>query len=326
MDNRFDEIAAKLKSAGMDDDSIAASREALLDEFADVPEDELDRKIEEMGGVDGITESVLEKYETAKKNAGISDAEVIDIDEDMFSDGEERPEGDADETAAPELSADDIAVPENEDDEERISSAVAKIDEADEPSTSKADEYFNDDEDVKVEPPVKNKAEKKPQQPVKKSQNGKTPAKKKKISVKNMSQRAKTVYIIGLIFLIPILIALVVAITVIFLALYAAIIALVIAFSVALVIIAAVGTALSLMAVIFGVIQIVQGAAAPIGIYEIGLGVVAGGITLGVSILLYNFIVRLAPFLFKKMFVLYKFLFRQLTKLLSFVKGACSKL
>jgi hypothetical protein len=100
----------------------------------------------------------------------------------------------------------------------------------------------------------------------------------------------------------------------------------VIAFSVALVVIAAVGTALSLMAIIFGIIQLVQGAAVPIGLYEIGLGIAAGGITLGVSILLYNFIVRLAPFLFKKMFVLYKFLFRQLTKLLGFVKGACSKL
>ena len=60
--------------------------------------------------------------------------------------------------------------------------------------------------------------------------------------------------------------------------------------------------------------------------FEIGLGIIAGGVTLGVSILLYNFIVRLAPFLFKKMFVLYKFLFRQLTKLLSFVKGVCGKL
>ncbi|MBQ7699636.1 MAG: hypothetical protein IJT49_04760 [Clostridia bacterium] len=311
MDNIFDAIAAKLSAAGMDDASVAACREALAEEFSGLSDEEFAKKLESQGGVDGIADSILKKYDTAKKISSDSENDIISIDDDMFSD----------EPADP-YAADTAADADQSANENSTDVVLSETDGDYEVSSVNADEYFNDDNDVKVkQPDQKKKDGRKPA-----DLSAKQPEKKKKTSVKNMSPRAKTAYVIGLILLIPLLIALVVVITVLFLALYAAVIALVVAFSVALVVIAAVGTALSLMAIIFGVIQLVQGAAAPIGIYEIGLGVAAGGITLGVSILLYNFVVRLAPFLFKKMFVLYKFLFRQLTKLLGFVKGACSKL
>lgn len=322
MDNIFDGISARLSEAGMDDASVEACKKALLEEFAGLSGEELEKKLESRGGADGITASLLDKYEAAKKNKKDNELNIINIDDDMFSD-----ESEEESEPQPEIinTGDEASKTGSYD----VDKVVSEIDEGGRTDSVKADEYFNDDDDdVKVKQPAKKKTAKKPQDLPVKSNDIRNPAaaKKKKTSVKNMTPRAKTAYIIGLCILIPLLVALVIVITVLFLALYAAIIALVIAFSVALVVIAAVGTALSLMAIIFGVIQLIQGAAAPIGIYEIGLGVAAGGITLGVSILLYNFIVRLAPFLFKKMFVLYKFLFRQLTKLLGFVKGACSKL
>lgn len=320
MNNIFDEIAAKLTSAGMDEASVEASRKALEEEFDGLNEEEFENKLGSEGGVDGIVDSVFKKYETAKKNKEENDLSIINIDDDMFSD---EPDGES------EIQSAEEAEPAEEEDPKSDTNSVERvISEIDGGggSSSKADEYFNDDADVKVKQPAKKKTVKKQDELPVRSGNKNLPAKKKKTSVKNMTPRAKTAYIIGMVILIPLLVALVVVITVLFLALYAAVIALVVAFSVALVLIAAVGTALSLMAIIFGIIQLVQGVAAPIGIYEIGLGIAAGGITLGVSILLYNFIVRLAPFLFKKMFVLYKFLFRQLTKLLGFVKGVCSKL
>ncbi|MBR4979717.1 MAG: hypothetical protein IKX77_04125 [Clostridia bacterium] len=68
MNNNFDDIAAKLSSAGMDEESINASMDALREEFADLSEEEIKNKIAAEGGEDGITDSILNKYETAKKN------------------------------------------------------------------------------------------------------------------------------------------------------------------------------------------------------------------------------------------------------------------
>ena len=316
MDNILDDITAKLTSAGMDQASVSASREALSAEFSRLTEEELEKKLAAEGGADGITDSILKKYEEAKKRKAEGEPDLISLDDAMFSDEPDNASADSG-NAAEETSFDDNSV----------ESVISQIEENTDTPSKDADDYFNDDADVIVkQPEKKKKSQKLPIDTPVKSHGEKGTPKKKNPSIKNMSQRAKTAYIIGLVLLIPLLIALIVMITVVFLALYAVVAAMVVAFAVALVVIAAVGTALSLMAIIFGIIQLVQGAAAPIGIYEIGLGVVAGGITLGLSILLYNFIVRLAPFLFIKIFALYKFLFKQLTKLLGLVKGACSKL
>ncbi len=351
MEFSYDEIREKLASSGLDEDKVNDSIEKLKKALSDVPENELEQKIEAAGGVDGIASAIIEGY--GQINAGTEDtpSDTPDI---VPEDNTAEPEKEAD---APETEDEDkdgvkpddslniISIdedlfsdedagfeePEKKEDVKKKNpdKVIEEIENGVEPAPSvTVDDYFNDeDDDIKVKQPKKKPVKKPASKELTSGKNAKTaPAKKNsKVSVKNMSSRAKTTYIIGLIFLIPLLIALVIAVTVIFLALYAAIIALVIVFSVALVIIAAAGTALSLMAIIFGVIEITQGRAIP-GVFEIGLGIVAGGVTLGVSILLYNYIVRLAPFLFKKMFVLYKFLFGQLTRLVSFVKGVCSKL
>lgn len=327
MDNILKEIAAKLADAGMDEAHVSASVTALKDAYAQVPEEELPEKLARSGGTDGIVAQILKTYENVKTDgaepepaetpaiepaddqtdgpaADASEKEelsIISLDDDMFSD-----EADA-------VSA------KNEEDVEGVIETI----ENSAPAQSSAEDFFDDDVKVKQPDGKQRPAKKSDTQSHQKS--AKKPDKNKK-SVKNMSSKAKTTYFVGLVFLIPLLIAVVIVITVLLLALYAGLIVLVVAFSIALVVVAAAGTALSLMAIIYGVIQIAQGFPAPIGIYEIGLGIIVGGATLGISIILYNFIVRLAPFLFKKLFVLYKFLFRQLTKLLSFVKGACSKL
>ena len=300
----IDEIAEKLKAAGLDDEKINECRSALTERYHSLSDDELEGALEKDGGVEGITADILNSLKSGKSEEKLN---IISIDDDMFSD-----------------SAEDEAP----DPERDVESVVSQIENGDDKAPSvTVENFFDNDDDIKVKRPKTGDVSAKKNTTTKQRPSEKAnQQQKKKTSVKNMSTKAKTTYIIGLVFLIPLLIILVMAITVLFLALYAAIILLVVLFSVALVVIAAVGTALSLMAIVYGVIQLVQGVPAPIGIYEMGLGIVVGGITLGVSILLYNFIVRLAPFLFKKMFVLYKFLFRQLTKLLGFVKGVCSKL
>ena len=184
---------------------------------------------------------------------------------------------------------------------------------------NEAEEFFNDDSDVKKGSSGKliKKSDAIVKAKKKTSKNGKK-------RVKPLSRRGKTVYTLSLIVLIPVIIAVIAAITLLLLALYVAIAALAVICSVALVLIAALGTALSLVAIVYGVIQL--SVAVPIGLYEMGLGIIAGGITLAASILLYNFVVRFVPFIFRVLFIFYRFLCRQISKLIGLVRGACGKL
>ncbi len=331
MDNILKEIAAKLTDAGMDEAHVSASVTALKDAYAQVPEEELPEKLARSGGTDGIVAQILKTYENVKTDG----AEPEPAETPAEEPADDQTDGPAEDVPADAPEKEELSIISLDDDmfsdeadavsamnEEDVEGVIETIENS-APAHSSADDFFDDDVKVKQPDGKQRPAKKSDTQSHQKS--AKRPDKNKK-SVKNMSSKAKTTYFVGLVFLIPLLIAVVIVITVLLLALYAGLIVLVVAFSVALVVVAAAGTALSLMAIIYGVIQIAQGYPAPIGIYEIGLGIIVGGATLGISIILYNFIVRLAPFLFKKLFVLYKFLFRQLTKLLSFVKGACSKL
>lgn len=88
-----------------------------------------------------------------------------------------------------------------------------------------------------------------------------------------------------------------------------------------LVLLSATGTALAIVAIIYGITQLPTSKGA--GLYEIGIGIVIGGLTLFVGILMYNFIVRLAPFIFRKLFVFYKFVLKQIKRLYALIKEAC---
>ena len=59
----------------------------------------------------------------------------------------------------------------------------------------------------------------------------------------------------------------------------------------------AVGTAFTLVSIIYGITQL--GSALPVALYEIGIGIMSAGIAIGACILIYNFLVRVMPYTFK---------------------------
>jgi len=83
----------------------------------------------------------------------------------------------------------------------------------------------------------------------------------------------------------------------------------------------AVGSLIALVAVIYGISQLFL--VLPVGMFELGLGVAAIGITMFVGILMYNIAVRLLPFLLRK-FIGFQSVFRVfLQDLYYYVKGEC---
>lgn len=84
------------------------------------------------------------------------------------------------------------------------------------------------------------------------------------------------------------------------------------------------GCVLSLVGIIYGIVQ--MGTAVPIGLYEIGIGVIIAGITMCVGILIYNFAVRLVPVLFKLVWKLFKYALKRLKELFNYLKKESAKL
>lgn len=86
---------------------------------------------------------------------------------------------------------------------------------------------------------------------------------------------------------------------------------------VAIVAIAGVGSVISVVALLYGATQILS-TPRYIGFHEIGIGLIAAGVTMASSILLYNAAIRLIPYIYVKMGKLLKFFTR---KLVSFTKN-----
>ena len=101
-------------------------------------------------------------------------------------------------------------------------------------------------------------------------------------------------FLISLPLTVPILLGIFLVYLSVFLAIAAAIAGLV----AVLVAIVASGSALALIGVIYGITQTFS--ALPIGLFELGLGLIIGGTAMLVGILIYNFAVRFLPFLIKK--------------------------
>lgn len=96
----------------------------------------------------------------------------------------------------------------------------------------------------------------------------------------------------------PITVPLFFALIMVFVAVFAAISVLIAALVLTLIAVAAVGTVLSLVGIIYGITQTIS--SLPVGLYEIGLGVLIGGTAMFTGILVYNAAVRLLPFIMKK--------------------------
>ena len=92
----------------------------------------------------------------------------------------------------------------------------------------------------------------------------------------------------------------------------------------ALVVLTAGGSALSLVGIIYGVIQLFS--VVPVGLYEIGMGVIIAGGIMFVGILIYNVAVRLLPFLMRMVWRLFCFVLKKLRVLFNFLRRECAKL
>ncbi len=106
--------------------------------------------------------------------------------------------------------------------------------------------------------------------------------------------------------------------------LFFAIAVLVIIASAALAAITAAGSAVSIFGLISGIVQALSNLS--VGIYECGLSIMIGAAALFAGILVYNFVVRLMPFVASKLWIFMKFVFRKFRVLYVFVKKECLQL
>ena len=120
---------------------------------------------------------------------------------------------------------------------------------------------------------------------------------------------------------VPFVAVLLLAYAVLALGLIAVMAVLIAAFIVGLVAEVAVGSLIALVAVIYGISQTFL--VLPVGLFELGLGIAAIGVTIFVGILMYNIAVRLLPFLLKR-FIEFQSVFKGfLQDLYYYVKGEC---
>lgn len=86
----------------------------------------------------------------------------------------------------------------------------------------------------------------------------------------------------------------------------------------------AVGTVVALVGIIYGITQLFE--YAPIGTYEIGLGIMIGGAVMFFGVLAYNVAVRLLPYVIKQVMVLLSFTIHKCVELYYYAKGRCADL
>ena len=123
----------------------------------------------------------------------------------------------------------------------------------------------------------------------------------------------------------PLWLVLVACVYVLFLSMIVTFVALIIVFVVALLAVVIVGTALALVGIIYGATQLFDPATLAVALYELGEGIVIGGGTMFIGIVLYNFAVRFFPWLIKQTVHMMGGFARALKRLYYRVKGAMAK-
>ncbi len=122
----------------------------------------------------------------------------------------------------------------------------------------------------------------------------------------------------------PIWIFLLLCVVTLFMAVIGAFALAIVAIIAVLVAAVALGTTVSVVGIVYGATQLFT--YAPIGLYEIGLGLKIGGWLMLGGIIAYNVAVRLLPFLIKKVLELFVFTAHKVVELYFYVKGACANL
>lgn len=109
-----------------------------------------------------------------------------------------------------------------------------------------------------------------------------------------------------------------------FILLLGALCAAVVGLIIGLIVFVAGGTIISLVGIIYGITQLFK--YVPIGLYEIGLGITAGGVVMFCGIIIYNAAIRFFPYLIRKAAALFIYTARRTLELYYNVKGACADL
>ena len=138
------------------------------------------------------------------------------------------------------------------------------------------------------------------------------------------TEKGRTVFIVGALITLPITLFLLSVMLIAFGAVFLALAAVSLAIIVAMIALIAAGSILAVVGIIYGFTQLFS--SVPVGLYEIGLGVLIIGIVFLVSILLYNIALRFIPWVMKKVVVLFRFVCRQLKRLFYYVRKECYKL
>lgn len=149
--------------------------------------------------------------------------------------------------------------------------------------------------------------------------------KEKKVKVKKEREKVKGTPLFWTLFILtlPITLPLFLCVCVFFGLLYTAVSLLIAVFSVAMVATVACGTAVSLIGIIYGAVQCFGNV--PVGLFEIGVGVAAGGVTMLLAVLFYNVAIRFIPRLYKPLNRFGAWAFDGIGQLYTKIKKECGK-
>ncbi|MBQ7499879.1 MAG: hypothetical protein IJT91_03190 [Clostridia bacterium] len=153
-----------------------------------------------------------------------------------------------------------------------------------------------------------------------------SPDKKQKKRKKEKKQRpdikASPTFIALFIVALPITLPLFLIFTAIVAVFYAVLIAIIAAFIACLLAAVAAGTASAMAGIINGAIKLIS--STPIGVYEIGLGLIIGGVTMLISLAVYIITVKLLPKLFPLITKFAKFVYGKIADLYYYCKERCA--
>ncbi len=223
----------------------------------------------------------------------------------------------------------------------------AQVSPSDDQAPVQLEEDTNDDEDVKIFPFIESETEQQPEPqpepqpdpavPVQITDEDEDGAEKEEpeieefIPIGNKRTMKKKpndkkaandwIYIAILVVTIPIAIALILIAAVLYLGFWVALALAMIACIAVLIVFVTVGAIISLVGIVYGVVQLITGLV-PVGLFEIGLGIVVAAAVMFIGILIYNFAVRFIPYGMKLLAKLFRAGFRAIRSGYHSLKGA----
>lgn len=132
-------------------------------------------------------------------------------------------------------------------------------------------------------------------------------------------------YVLLLVITIPIAVALILAAAVLYLGFWVVLALAMIACIAVLVVFVTVFAIIAIVGIVYGVVALITGNM-PVGLFEIGLGVMVGAAVMFIGILVYNFAVRFIPFIMKLLARLFRSGFRAIRNGYQVLKGAVEEL